>query len=172
MLGTVSDHLQELLLVRSCAPSGSAIFQSGRAVERTLGSLRTTLLDNELVEPKLLRGTLQHTFLHAAFRDEAEDVDLLRLADTMSTVHCLQVGLGVPVTVVQNNHIGTRQVDTESTSAGRQQEDELLAVRLVVLVDGDDTVLMSGAAIDAAVLCRVSRSAPFIRYVRQPHSLY
>lgn len=72
----------------------------------TLRSLRPTLLDNELVEPQLLRCAFQHALLHTALRDETEDIDLLRLSYTMRTVHRLQIGLRVPVAVIQNDDVG------------------------------------------------------------------
>lgn len=58
----------------------------------------------------------------------------------------------VPVTVVEHDNVCSRQVDTETASTRREQEDELLAVRLVVLVDGNNTVLMSRATVDTAIL--------------------
>ncbi len=39
-------------------------------------------------------------------------------------------GSTIPITVIQNDDIGSRQVDIKSTSARRQQEDELLATRV------------------------------------------
>ena len=100
-----------------------------------------------------MRCSLQHALFNTAFRDEAEDVDLLGLTDTMSTVHSLQIRLRVPITVVQDDDVGGGQVDTETTGTRGEQEDELVAVGLIVLVDGSDTVIMSGSTVDAAVLC-------------------
>ena len=117
----------------------------------TFRLLLPSLLDDKLVEPQLLRCSLQHALLDTTFRDEAEDVDLLGLADTMSTVHGLQIRLRVPITVVQDDDVGSGQVDAETTGARGEQEDELVAVGLVVLVDGDDTVVVRRASIDAAV---------------------
>lgn len=57
--------------------------------------------------------------------DEAEDINLLLLTDTMGTILGLQINLGVPVTIVQDDNIGSDQVDTETSSAGGQQENEL-----------------------------------------------
>ena len=71
----------------------------------------------------------------------------------MRTVHGLQISLRVPITVVQDDDVGGGQVDTETTGTRGEQEDKLVAVGLVVLVDGSDTVIMSGSTVDAAVLC-------------------
>ena len=69
----------------------------------------------------------------------------------MSTVHRLQVGLRIPVAVVQDDDVCGREIDTKTTRTSRQQKDELVAVGLVVLIDGDDTVVMRRASVDAAV---------------------
>lgn len=58
-----------------------------------------------------------------------------------------------PIAVVQDDNIHSRQVDTETASAHGEQEDELLAPGLVVLVNRGDSVIMSCTAIDMAVLC-------------------
>ena len=119
----------------------------------TFRLLLPSLLDDKLVEPQLLRCPLQHALLNTTFRNEAEDVDLLGLTDTMSTVHGLQIRLRVPITIVQDDYVGGGQVDTETTSARGEQEDELVAVGLVVLVDGRDTVVVGCSTVDTAVLC-------------------
>ena len=54
-----------------------------------------------------------------------------------ATDHGLQVHLGVPVRVVEDDHVGRGQVDTQASCPGAQHEDELAAVGLVVRVDGD-----------------------------------
>ena len=141
------------------------VFHMSTEVTPTFGSLRPPLLDNELVESQLLRCTLEHALLNTALCDETEYIDLLRLADTMSTIHCLQVGLRIPVAVVQDDDVGSRQVDSEPASACCQQEDELLTVRLVVLVNRDDTVLMGRTTINTTVLCRRSQPMRSIGYV-------
>ena len=119
----------------------------------TLRGLRTPLLDDQLVQPQLLGRAFKHTLLDTALRNETEDINLLGLTDTMGTVHGLQVGLRVPVTVIQNDNVGGCEVDTQTTSASREQEDELLAVWLVVLVDSDNTVFVGSPTIDTTVLC-------------------
>ena len=136
----------------------AAVGMSIKAFQRhfrllTFRLLLPSLLDDKLVESQLLRCPLQHTLLHTALRNEAEDVDLLGLTDTMSTVHSLQIRLRVPITVVQDDDVGGGQIDTETTGTRREQEDELVAVGLVVLVDGCDTVVMGCSTVDTAVLC-------------------
>ena len=125
----------------------------------TFRSLCTTLLNDELIKPQLLCRPLQHALLNAAFRDESEDIHLLRLTNTMCAVHGLQIGLRVPVTVVQDDNVCRGEVDTQPTGTRGEQEDELLAVGLVVLVDGYYPVIMGGATVDTTVLCAPSQSS-------------
>jgi len=79
----------------------------------TLVNLRPPLLNDELVEAQFLGGTLEHTFLNRILTrrqltsvnlhnkcthlcDKPEYIDLLRLSDTMRTIHSLKIGLGIP----------------------------------------------------------------------------
>ena len=58
--------------------------------------LLSTLLNDELVKMKLLRSALEHTLLDTALGNETKYIHLLRLSDSVSTVHSLQVGLWIP----------------------------------------------------------------------------
>ena len=69
------------------------------------GLLLSTLLNDKLIETKLLGGTLEHTLLDTTFCNEAEHVYLLCLSDSVSTVHSLQVGLGIPGPSVSMIHV-------------------------------------------------------------------
>lgn len=51
--------------------------------------------------------------------------------------HRLQVHLGVPVRVVEDDDVGCGQVDAQAAGPGAQHENELAAVWLVVSVDRD-----------------------------------
>src|SRR5579862_429023 len=62
--------------------------------------LRTTLLNDELIESEFLCGTFKDFFLDGVFSHESVDVDLFCLSDSMSSVHGLEICLGIPVTVV------------------------------------------------------------------------
>jgi hypothetical protein len=58
-----------------------------------LSLLRPALPNDPLIQPQLLSGTFKHTLLDTIFGDEAEDVHLLRLSNTMSMIYRLQIGL-------------------------------------------------------------------------------
>jgi hypothetical protein len=131
---------------------------------------RSALLDDKLVKAELLRGALEHALLDGLFRDEPVHIDLFGLTDAVRAIHCLEVSLRVParhmsvshsdmrawksrpIRVVEDHDIRGREVDTEPTSARGEEKDELFRVGLVVLVDTRNTVLVRGAAVDAAVL--------------------
>lgn len=70
----------------------------------------------------------------------------------MCAIHSLQICLRVPIAVKEDDNVGGNKVDTETTSTSGEQEDELFAVRCVVVVDCGDTVLMSSVTVDSAVL--------------------
>jgi hypothetical protein len=90
------------------------------------------------------------------------------LTDAVSAVHRLEIGLWIPahpsglesprksvslpVTVIKDDDIGRRQVDTQATSTGGQEEDKSVASLLVVFVNGQNTVLVGSAPIDPTVL--------------------
>jgi hypothetical protein len=125
-----------------------------------------------------LSSTFQNLLLDGVLRYESEDVNLLRLTDTMSTIHSLQIGLRVPrieksycetdqrgqeesgagrmsspVRVVENDNIGRDQVDTETSSTSSEQEDEFFGSRLIVSVDLFHTIFVSSSSVESTVFC-------------------
>ena len=77
----------------------------------TFGLLRSSLLDDQLIEPKLLSSTFKHTLLDATLSNEAEDINLFRLSYSVGAIHGLKVSLRIPG-VLQASE-ATRQHDTE-----------------------------------------------------------
>ena len=57
----------------------------------------------------------------------------------------------VPITIIQDNDVCRRQIDTETAGTSCQQENELLASRPVVLVDSSNAVLVTGTSVNPAV---------------------
>ena len=49
--------------------------------------------------------------------------------------HSLQVDLRIPVAVIENDNVCRGQVDSQTSSSGTEQKDELLAVWMVVGID-------------------------------------
>lgn len=73
----------------------------------------------------------------------------------MRAIHGLQIGLRIPVAVVEDDDVRRGQVDSQSSSACSEQENEFFAAGFVVLVDGAYTVFVSCASVDTAVFCVV-----------------
>lgn len=107
-----------------------------------------------------------HALTPTDLSDEAEDVNLLGLTNSMSSVHSLQVRLRVPavsaygrpyesesspVGIEKNDNVRCHQVDTQTTRSSGKQEYKLLTSRRIVIVDGIDSVLVSSVSVDSAV---------------------
>mmetsp|Transcript_14155 Transcript_14155/g.36672 ORF Transcript_14155/g.36672 Transcript_14155/m.36672 type:complete len:348 (+) Transcript_14155:1754-2797(+) len=79
-------------------------------------------LDDDVVKHHLLLGALQDVFLHAAAGDKAVDVHRVLLPDAVRTAHGLQVVLGVPVRVKDDDRVGGGEVDAEAARTRGEQE--------------------------------------------------
>ena len=78
--------------------------------------------------------------------------DHLLLADTVTSSLSLEVVLGVPVAVEEDDDVGRHEVDAQTASTRGQEEDELARALLVVLIDGLFTLVTARVTVDAAVL--------------------
>ena len=65
----------------------------------------------------------------------------------------------VPIAVVENDNISRGQVNTQSSCTRCEQEQELVAVGLVVFINGRNTVFVASATVNAAVPCKKSCSS-------------
>ena len=54
---------------------------------------------------------------------------------TTATYHSLEINLRIPVTVIQNNYVCCRQVNSQTTCSGAQHENKLGAVWHVEGID-------------------------------------
>jgi hypothetical protein len=70
---------------------------------------------------------LNHFFLHGVFGDESINSDLLCLTNSMSSIHCLEIHLWIPVRVIQDNGISGHEIQTKPSCSSRYQEDSLLS---------------------------------------------
>ena len=126
------------------------------------------MLNDQLIEPELLSRALQHPLLDTTLGDEPEDEYLFGLTDAVGAIHCLEVGLWVPVhlseldpqgksvpspvAVIKDDDVSGRQVDAQTTSAGGKEENKFVASLLVVFVNGQDTVLVGSTPVNSTVL--------------------
>lgn len=105
------DHVLELILLES-----------------SMLWCKSSFLDNKRVKFKLHGLFFNHLFFHGVRSNQTEDLNNLLLSNTMSAIHCLEINLGIPITVIENNYIGSHEVKTESTSSGRYEEYKFLGV--------------------------------------------
>src|SRR6266705_3418482 len=68
-------------------------------------------------------GELHNAFINGSLADEAIHCNLACLSQAMSSVHCLCIVGGVPIVVVENNGVGGRQVDAQTSCSSAQNED-------------------------------------------------
>jgi hypothetical protein len=120
------------------------------------------------IEQPATRSALQHPLLDAVRSDEPKHIYLLRLSNPVGPIQSLQirlwipkvlhalvmrlicVTLHVPVAVVENNNIGSGQIDTKSSSASREQERKMnfsLPGRLYSLI----TLIQSSCAVPPSI---------------------
>jgi hypothetical protein len=60
----------------------------------------------------------------------------------------------VPIAVVQDDDIGSRQIDAEATTTCCQQEDELVAAGFFIFVDTRDTIVVCSPTVNTTVFCK------------------
>ncbi|KAH3688323.1 hypothetical protein WICPIJ_000688 [Wickerhamomyces pijperi] len=68
--------------------------------------------------------------LNGELGDKSVDVDITCLPNTMTTILALLVHSRVPIRVVEDNSIGTGQIDTQTTGSGRQDKHLDLWIRV------------------------------------------
>ena len=60
--------------------------------------------------------------------------------------------MSIPIAIIKDHNVGGRKINTEATSTSGEEEDELFAVRFVVLIDSYNSILVSSTTIDTTVL--------------------
>ncbi len=105
------------------------------------------LLDDQIVPFEFDGLSLNDFFLNSIFSDEPVDIDWVFLADSMSSIHGLEIHLWVPVAVVNDDCVGAGQVDTQTTGSCGEQEDEFAAIFSHELFD----LLVSGSHVSGAI---------------------
>ena len=109
-------------------------------------------LHDEMVYLQLSGCSFNDLLLDTVLRDESVDGDISLLADSVGSVHGLQVDLRVPVRVKHDHDVGCMQVDAQSTSPGREDEDLLVTVRLLEIIDSGVSIKLRGLPVESAVL--------------------
>eukprot|EP00960_Hanusia_phi_P069150 767012-Hanusia_phi.AAC.11 len=105
--------------------------------------------DHRLLQPLLLRGSLQHPPLIRLHRDQPVDLHLPRLPDPVAPCLRLQVVLRVPVAVEDDDCVGCRQVDPHPSRLGADEKYEAVTPLLVVAIDRALSHVPADPAVDA-----------------------
>ena len=65
---------------------------------------------------------LHDTLVDRTLRDESVNGDLTSLAQTMGTIHGLRIVGGIPVVIIEDDGIGSGQVNSETTRSCTKQK--------------------------------------------------
>jgi hypothetical protein len=111
----------------------------------------STLLNNKGVKFQLHGLFLNHFFLHGVFGDESINSDLLCLTNSMSSIHCLEIHLWIPVRVIQDNGISGHEIQTKPSCSSRYQENGLLCFFTSEVIDLNLSIIKLCVTIKSAV---------------------
>lgn len=125
-------------------------------ISSTLGKVHTSLLrrlarHNNLLYILLLQRAGTNPLFDGAAREKAVDADLFGLAETMGTVFGLLVHGGIPIRVVEDDAVCGCEVETETTRASGEEEEEDFGFVLEV-GDHISSVLDLGGTVQTQVL--------------------
>jgi hypothetical protein len=81
-------------------------------------TFKSILMNNEAFKLQLVAGSAQNLGLYRVGGGKSKHNNGLCLANTMATILGLQIHLRVPVRIINDNRIGSRQVDTEASCSG------------------------------------------------------
>jgi hypothetical protein len=94
---------------------------------------------------------LNHFLLHGVLSDESVNSYLLCLTNSMSSIHCLEIHLWIPVRVIQDNSVSSHEIQTKSTSSCRDEEDSLLRVLTREVINLNLSIIKLCVTIKSAV---------------------
>lgn len=94
-----------------------------------------TLLDDNLVQSQLHFCSLYNPLFHCVLCDQTKHLHLFGLPDAVSSILSLQVHLGVPVGVIEDDNVSGGKVNAQSSSPCGQHEDEFVTARTIEQVD-------------------------------------
>lgn len=111
-----------------------------------------TALDEQFIEVHLEACLLEDSLFDGSICDESQDNHLLLLADSVGSVLCLQIHLGVPVGVEQDHSVCCLQVETQASCSGTQEEDVVFRVLLVEEGSSLTSIVGLGTTVQPQVL--------------------
>lgn len=80
--------------------------------------------NSNVTQHSFLIGFLQDILLNCTLTDQSVDVDISRLANTVTPVLCLSIHCWIPVTVIKYDCISTSEIYSKATTACGQDEAE------------------------------------------------
>lgn len=107
---------------------------------------------NSLINTKFLSSSFKHFGLISVACNQTIHLNLAFLTDSVSPGSGLDVVLWVPVRVVNDYHIGTGEIDTNTSCFSWQKEHISLFVRVIVSVDWSLSLFGLDLTIDSFVL--------------------
>ena len=78
-----------------------------------------------MVQNELPFGPLHNFLFDGSLGDETVDTNSLGLSDSMSTTHSLQIVLGIPVRVEDDDCVSRGQIDSKSAGSCGEKETEV-----------------------------------------------
>lgn len=111
---------------------------------------KPSLLNHQLVPNQLVFLQVADPFFNSKLSDQLENMNRFLLTDSVGSVHSLDVILGIPVDVIDDDPVRSDQVDTQS-SGFRGQHEQLIFVSIVKVIHELLPFLEFSAAIKSAV---------------------
>lgn len=108
-------------------------------------------LHNEVINLQLASSPLDDLLFNRLLSNKSVDNNLPLLADSVGPVNGLQVNLGIPVRVKKDHDVGLVEVDADTASSGREDEDLFLALRVLKVINTEITLVSWSLPIDSAV---------------------
>merc|ERR1712073_150162 len=75
---------------------------------------------DQMIKNHLLLGSVDDIFIYRGTGNKPEDLHLFFLANSVGSSYCLQIILRIPITVEDDNSVGSLKIDTKSSSFSRQ----------------------------------------------------
>jgi hypothetical protein len=111
----------------------------------------TALLHYQMINFEFSRGSLHNLLFNWTLSNKAVNDHLLFLSDSMGTVDCLQVNLGIPITVENYYDVGSMQINSKSTCSSRENEYLLLRLWILEIIDTGFSVVSRSLPVDPAI---------------------
>ena len=127
-------------------------------------------LHNQIINLKLSSSFFDNFFFNRVFSDEPINNHISLLTNSMSSSDSLKINLRVPIRVKDNYDVGLMEVDTDSTSSGRENKDLLLRVRILEIIDSFISQLRRSLTINSQILV-ASNPQTIIENIQKPRHL-